>query len=145
MATSLSFPNMFDVSRNSVGVLSDNAAVVNRCRLLILTEQGELFNSPRYGVGLKRHLWKYNNENEKAIICDRVTEQLRIYEPCCIADETKYSDTLLFTETESSALDANRLKMSIILKTVFGDTLNIDLSDLQDIISAASRLVNNEQ
>lgn len=62
MTNSLSFPNMFDVARNKVGVISDNESIVNRSRLLILTEPTELYHNPDFGVGLKRHLWHYNTE-----------------------------------------------------------------------------------
>lgn len=79
---------MFDVARNKVGVLSDNESIVNRSRLLILTEPTELYHNPNFGVGLKRHLWHYNTENEKAILKDRIVEQLRLHEPCCAPDKT---------------------------------------------------------
>lgn len=138
MTTSISFPNMFDVARNTVSVLKGNESIVNRCKLLILTEENEMYNSPEFGVGLKRHLWKYNNENEKAIIRDRITEKLRIYEPCCIPDKTTYADSLLYTEDESNDLDADKLKMSVIIYTIYGDNLNVDFSDLQAIIDYAN-------
>ena len=70
--TSLSFPNLFDVARNQVSVTEDVQSVVNRSRLLILTEPTELYNNPDFGVGLKRHIWQYNNDNQKAIIKDRI-------------------------------------------------------------------------
>lgn len=139
MTNSISFPNMIDVSRGTVAILKDNESIVNRCRLLILTEENEMYNSPEFGVGLKRHLWKYNSDNEKAIIRDRITEKLRMYEPCCIADKTEYADGLLFTETEQTPLDADKLKMSIIIYTIYGDSLNVDLSDLQEIIESVDR------
>ena len=95
--TSLNFPNLFDVSRNKVSVIKDNSSVVNRCRLLILTEPTELYNSPTFGVGLKQYLFQYNNENTKAIIRNRITDQLREHEPCVEADETSFADGLLLT------------------------------------------------
>ena len=139
MTNSISFPNMIDVSRGTVAVLKDNESIANRCRLLILTEENEMYNSPEFGVGLKRHLWKYNNENEKAIIRDRITEKLRMYEPCCIPDKTEYADGLLYTESEETPMDADKLKMSIIIYTIYGDNLNINLSDLQEIIESVNR------
>ena len=65
--TSLSFPNMFNLSNNRVAVDEDLKSVTTRSRLLILSEPTELYNNPNFGVGLKRHLWKYNTENERAI------------------------------------------------------------------------------
>lgn len=139
MTNSISFPNMIDVSRGTVAVLKDNESIVNRCRLLILTEENEMYNSPEFGVGLKRHLWKYNNENEKAIIRDRITEKLRMYEPCCIPEKTEYADGLLYTESEDTPADVNKLKMSIIIYTIYGDNLNVNLSDLQEVIESVDR------
>jgi phage baseplate assembly protein W len=130
---------MIDVSRGTVAVLKDNESIVNRCRLLILTEENEMYNSPEFGVGLKRHLWKYNNENEKAIIRDRITEKLRMYEPCCIPEKTEYADGLLYTESEDTPADVNKLKMSIIIYTIYGDNLNVNLSDLQEVIESVDR------
>lgn len=143
MTTSISFPNMFDVSRNTVTILKDNESIANRCKLLILTEENEMYNSPNFGVGLRRHLWKYNTDNEKAIIRDRITEKLRIYEPCCIPDKTEYADGLLYTESEQSPIDADSLKMTLLIRTIFGNDVKIDFSDLQQIINYANRQLNN--
>ena len=134
---------MFDVARNTVAVLKGNGAIVNRVKLMILTEENELYNSPQYGVGLKRHLWKYNTDNEKAIIRDRVVEKLRIYEPCCLPDKTEWADGLLYTESESNGADANKLKMSLILYTIYGDQLNVDMSDLQQVIESVEQRLYN--
>lgn len=132
--TSLNFPNLFDVSRNKVSVIKDNSSVVNRCRLLILTEPTELYNSPTFGVGLKQYLFQYNNENTKAIIRNRITDQLREHEPCVEADETSFADGLLLTGSISdnpAEQDYNKLKMTVGLHTTFGDTLTIDINDSQ--------------
>ena len=139
MTNSISFPNMFDVSRNTVAVLKGNESIANRCKLLILTEENEMYNSPQFGVGLKRHLWKYNTDNEKAIIRDRVVEKLRIYEPCCIPDKTEWMNGLVYTETESSQADANQLKMTLLIYTIYGDELQIDMTDLQQVIESVER------
>ncbi len=127
MTNSLAFPNMFDI-RNKVGVIEDKISVVNRCRLLMLTEPTELYNSPDFGVGLKRYLWQYNTENTKAIIKDRIVLQLRLHEPSCDADKTSFSDGLL---TENSvdmpAQEYSKLKMTVGIQTTFSDEVNIDL------------------
>lgn len=128
---SLSFPNMFNLSSNKVAVYEDLKSVTNRTKLLILTEPTELYNNPNFGVGLKRHLWHYNNANEVALIKDRIIEQLRLHEPCAIPEKTAFSDGLLFTEGENStanAIDANHLKMTVAISTVFGDTEKITLN-----------------
>ncbi|MCM1226425.1 MAG: hypothetical protein NC320_03240 [Clostridium sp.] len=137
MTNSLAFPNMFNIANNCVGVLEDNMSIVNRTRLLIMTEPTELYNNPDFGVGLKRHLWQYNTENEKAIIKDRIIEQLRLHEPCCDADKTQFADGLLFSGgDELSSQEPNKLKMTVAVQTIFGDKLEIE--------SAASEIFENE-
>ena len=131
MATtnSWAFPNLFSVAQNQVSMLEDNASVVNRSRLLILTEPTELYNNPDFGVGLKRHLWQYNQPNQQAIICDRIKEQLRLHEPCSIPDKTEFSDGLLFTGAgqTSSALDKmQKLEMTVGIVTTYGDKLKVE-------------------
>lgn len=130
--SSLSFPNMFDVARNRFGVLEDNVSIVNRCRLLILTEPTEMYNEPNLGVGLKRHLWQYNNDNQQAIIKDRIVAQLQSYEPYVIAQDTQFSNGLLFTGSSDSVnmmQDHNRLKMTVAVKTIYSDTASIDFNN----------------
>jgi len=132
MATnSISFPRMFDVSRNNTSVAQDNQSIVNRVRLLILTEPTELYNNPGFGVGLKRHLWKYNTDNEKAIFKKRLIEQLRLHEPCVDADKTTVTDGLLFTGSgdNTSAQEYNKMKLTVTVFTIFGDTLEVNLDE----------------
>lgn len=130
--TSWAFPNMFNITNNQISIIEDSASVANRTRLLILSEPAELYNNPDFGVGLKRHLWKYNNDSEKGLVRDRITEQLRLHEPCVYPDKTQYSDGLLFSGNSSSnpALDSNTLSLTVALQTVFKDvaqfTLNYD-------------------
>ena len=137
MTNSLSFPNMIDPVRNRVATKTDNASVVNRTRLLMLTEPTELYNEPTFGVGLKRYLFQYNNENVKAMIKDKIVEQLRLFEPCCDAQATEFTDGLIFTG-DTDTQDFNVLKMSVGLKTIYGDVETINLSDLQVIIDNAN-------
>ena len=129
--TSLSFPNMFNLSNNRVAVDEDLKAVTTRSRLLILSEPTELYNNPNFGVGLKRHLWKYNTENERAAIKDRIIEQLRLHEPDVVPEQTQFTDGLLFTGENNginSATQANELNMTVALQTTFGKQISIDLN-----------------
>ena len=130
---------MFDVSRNKVGVVSDSISVVNRVRLLMLTDPTELYNDPQFGLGLRKYLWQYNTKNVVARIQDNIIEQLRFYEPACDPEGTSFADGLLFTGDETndvSATEFNKLKMTVGVQTKFGEKLTIDLNfdDLQDKI-----------
>ena len=129
--TSISFPNMFDLGRNTIMTKEDNESIVNRTRLLILTDPTSLYNSPEFGVGLKKYLWQYNSENVRAMIEDNIRDQLRVYEPCVDVKETIFVDGLLFTESEvvdKTAMEFNQMKMTIGLKSIYGDTLTIALN-----------------
>ena len=58
--TSLAFPNMLNPSSNLVNVLEDDASIVNRTRLLMLTEPTELYGEPNFTVGKTSfHLFNY--------------------------------------------------------------------------------------
>lgn len=130
--TSLQWPNMFDIARNQVAVMEDNASLVSRTRLLILSDPTSLYNDPDFGVGLRRHLWHYNNANEKAIIQDRIKDQLRINEPCVYPDQTQFADGLLFTGNSydnMSAENYNHLKMTVGLKSNYGESIDVEISN----------------
>lgn len=127
---SWSFPNMLDITTNKINIVTDEASVVNRTRLLILTESTELYNNPDFGVGLKRYLWQYNTENVRAMLKDRIKDQLRLHEPCVEADQTEFSDNLMDEEINRfSPQEYNRLKMTVGLKTTFGGVANLPLDD----------------
>ena len=130
MTNSISFPNMFDVARNKVAILEDEASVVNRTKLLFLTEPTELYNNLNQGVGLRQHLWKYNNDNVVAMIKDKMIEQLRLHEPCVLPDQTQFSDSLISEEPEpvEHFNDANRLKMTVGLQTTFGNIAEVSIN-----------------
>ena len=56
--SSWKFPNMIDVTRNRVNIAQDAQSVVNRVKLLMLTNPTELYNELDFGVGMKRYLWQ---------------------------------------------------------------------------------------
>ena len=128
--TSLAFPNMFNIATNQVSVIEDANSVANRTRLLILTEPTELYNNPNFGVGLKRHLWKYNNAAERGAVKDRITEQLRLHEPCVYPDKTQYSDGLRFTDPNNVATAnvGNTMALTVAMQTIFKEDLDITLN-----------------
>lgn len=129
--SSWAFPNIFNVARNKVNILTDTDSVANRAKLLILSEPMSLYNSPTFGVGLKRHLFQYNNQNQKAIIRDRIKEQLRLHEPNVDADKTSYSDGLEITGSSEniSALDYQKLKMTVHLTCNFGEEVGVTVDE----------------
>lgn len=134
--TSLAFPNMFNITTNQVSVIENTSSVANRTRLLILTEPTELYNNPDFGVGLKRYLWKYNNEATRGMVKDRITEQLRLHEPCVYPERTQYSDGLLFSgDATQNIQDPNTMTLTVALQTIFEEEARVVLNSDQDSIS----------
>lgn len=128
---SWAWPNIFNVSQNQVNIVEDNKSIVSRTRLLILSEPTSLFNSPDFGVGLKRHLWQYNTQNQKAIIKDRIVDQLKLNEPSVLPEKTQYANGLLFTGSPSDDMnqDYNQLKMTVAVVTNYNETLEVTVED----------------
>ena len=128
--TSLAFPNMFNIAANQVSVIEDTASVANRTRLLILSNPTELYNNPDFGVGLKKHLWHYNNENERAVIKDEIVNQLRLHEPCVYPEQTKFADGLLFTGNgdANATMNYNSVELTVALQTIFKEEVKVTLN-----------------
>lgn len=125
---SLSWPNLFDVTGNKVAVKQGDAAIVNRTKLLLLTDPTELYNSPNFGVGLRRYLWQYNTSNTQALVQDKIKDQLKLHEPCVNAEGTSFADGLLFSGDDSTRTHANQLKMTVGLQTIYEDNLEVVLN-----------------
>jgi phage baseplate assembly protein W len=126
---SWSFPNLIDPTRNCVSIVEDDKSIVNRSRLLMLSDPTELYNNPTFGVGLKKYMFQYNNENTKARMQDNIREELRLFEPCVVADDTTFADGLIFTGDGDTYEHPNHFKMTVGLRTVFGDDLSVELND----------------
>lgn len=129
---SLAFPNMFNAAQNQVAVLSGDASIVNRTRLLLLTQPTELYNSPDQGVGLKKYLFQYNNLNTQAMMKAEIISKLTEYEPYVIADETQFVDKLISESDTDDSIRTDKLneyKVTVGLVTRNKDSISIDIND----------------
>ena len=130
---SWAWPNIFNISQNRVAIYEDNKSIVSRGRLLMLTEPTELYNEPNHGVGLRRYMFRYTRDNVKAEICDRCKIQFGLHDPSIDAPNTQWSDGLKFTGSDDNITEPNEaashLKMTLALKTIYGDTVTLDLND----------------
>ena len=124
---SLYWPNLFDVSRNKMSIATDGQSIVNRVKLLLLTQPTELYMNPTYGVGLKKYMFRYNDDNTLAMIKDNIIEQLRLWEPCVIPDKTQVTRGLLYTGDANQQFDNNHLKITVILQSKYGEELTIEV------------------
>lgn len=133
---SWSWPNLFDISKGEVNLYRDTRSIVNRVKLLLLTEPTELYMCPNFGVGLKKFIFKYNNENVVPMIRDKLVEQLRLWEPRVIPEDTKVERGLKYTMDPNKPLNRhslNELELTVTLTTSFMQTVgfNVTGQDLQ--------------
>lgn len=132
ICSSWAWPNMFNVSRSQVNLYNDTRSITNRVKLLLLTEPTELYMNPTFGVGLKRYLYTYNNDNTIALIRDRLVEQLRLWEPSVIPEETQIVRGNLYSRDPSDPISVsermNELNLTITLVTIYRETVSFDLT-----------------
>ena len=132
ICSSWAWPNMFNVSRSQVNLYNDTRSITNRVKLLLLTEPTELYMNPTFGVGLKRYLYTYNNDNTIALIRDRLVEQLTLWEPSVIPEETQIVRGNLYSRDPSDPISVsermNELNLSITLVTIYRETVSFDLT-----------------
>lgn len=140
ICTSFSWPNMFDVSRSKVALYSNSQSLTNRIKLLLLSEPTELFMEPNFGVGLRKHMFKYNNDNVIALIQDELIEQLRLWEPGVIPEQTTVERGAAYSwdpyNLESVADRMNVLDLKITVHTIYNEELSFHISndDLQGFV-----------
>ena len=79
---SIKFPDMF--SANSTNVYKEteyHEATMQNTELLLLSERGELFGDPYYGVLLRHYLYDQNTIKLRDVIIDILYTQLALFIP----------------------------------------------------------------
>lgn len=138
ICSSWAWPNIFDVARSKVNLYTDTKSLTNRIKLLLLTEPTELYMVPNFGVGLKKYLFRYNSENIPAMIRDELIEQLRLWEPDVIAEETTVTRTERSTDPsvlQSVSDKMNKLDLTITVTTRYMKSVSFNITD-DDFASA---------
>ena len=79
MIKSIAFPNMF--TRTSTNFVTDKEATFQNLKYLILSEKGELFGDPFYGVGLKKYLFDQNDTIIKDLVLDDMYTGIATFMP----------------------------------------------------------------
>ena len=79
MIKSIAFPNMF--TRTSTNFVTDKEATFQNLKYLILSEKGELFGDPFYGVGLKKYLFDQNDTIIKDLVLDDMYTAVATFMP----------------------------------------------------------------
>lgn len=133
ICTSWSWPNLFDVARSKVNLYSNTKSLTNRVKLLLLTEPTELYMEPNFGVGLRKHIFKYNNDNVIALIQDELIEQLRLWEPGVIPEETKVvrgpNHNWDPSKWDTVSDRMNILDLQITIKTSYMRTISFNITN----------------
>ena len=137
ICSSMSWPNMFDVARNKVNVYTEMKSITNRVKLLMLTEPTELYMNPRFGVGLRKYMFTYNNDNTIAMIKDKLIEQLRMWEPRVIPEKTEVmrsNQTGINNGVSQSNINNNNLGLTVVVTSIYGTngTIEVTESDLSN-------------
>lgn len=137
VCSSWAWPNMFDVARGKVNLYSDTKSLTNRIKLLLLTEPTELYNVPNFGVGLKKYVFRYNSDNIPAMIRDELIEQLRLWEPDVIPEETQVERKEV-ASTQSLTVNsvgeaANKLELTVSVTTRYMQQVSFGVSS-EDIV-----------
>ena len=76
---SISFPKLFNTT--STKVVKDYAATLQDMKLLLLSECGELFGDPFFGVRLKRYAFNQNNSILAQTLIEEIYTQLLVFAP----------------------------------------------------------------
>ena len=79
MIKSIAFPNMF--TRTSTNFVTDKEATFQNLKYLILSEKGELFGDPFYGVGLKKYLFDQNDTIIQDLVLDDMYTAIATFMP----------------------------------------------------------------
>ena len=79
MIKSIAFPNMF--TRTSTNFVTDKEATFQNLKYLILSEKGELFGDPFYGVGLKKYLFDQNDTIIRDLVLDDMYTAIATFMP----------------------------------------------------------------
>ena len=130
ICSSFSYPNMFDVARSKINLYTDVRSITNRVKLLLLTDPTEMHMNPNFGVGLRKYMFQYNNENTIAMIRDALIEQLRLWEPAVVPESTKvtagsYTDEN--TQLSTKEAEMNHLKLTITLETAYAEVASVEI------------------
>lgn len=130
---------MFDVSKGQALLFSDAKSICNRIKLLLLTDPTEMHMNPNFGVGLRKYMFNYNNENTIARIKDNLVEQLRLWEPAVDPDKTvvkRSTSSGGSAELDTSVGELNKLKLTISVTAINSDVIQfeIDQSDIEKFV-----------
>lgn len=77
---SLGFPKMFNLS-STVVITDSHKATQRNLKSLLLSEKGELFGDPFFGLRLKKYLFNQNDSVLKDIIIDEIYTQIALFMP----------------------------------------------------------------
>lgn len=140
ICSSFSYPNIFDVARSKVNLYTDARSITNRVKLLLLTDPTEMHMNPTFGVGLRKYMFTYNNDNTIALIRDNLIEQLRLWEPAVVPEDTKVTrGSIEDTDTGipiSPEAELNHLRLTITLTTAYSEIISFDIdrSDIERLV-----------
>ena len=72
-------------------------------------------------------MWQYNNSNTAAIVKQRIIDQITKYEPQVDPQSITFVDHTESNGVRSVQQDSNTLHLTILMKTVFGDEIEVEV------------------
>lgn len=76
---SISFPKLF--TNSSTIVVKDKVATSQDLKLLLMTECGEFYDDPNFGVNIRKYMYNQNNTILAGIIEDEIYSKIKIFSP----------------------------------------------------------------
>lgn len=125
--SSWSFPNMINIAQNTVGVAKDTNSIHTRVSTLLRTEPTELHMNPEFGVGLKKFMWQYATPETRALVKQKIIEQIARYEPCVDPKSIEFIEDDVDSMQVTNVQSVNALHLTVVMQTRYGDTVNITI------------------
>jgi phage baseplate assembly protein W len=89
--------------------------------------------NPTFGVGLRKHIFKYNNDNTIAMIKNDIINQLKLWEPRVIAEKTEVARSGASSQSgdilAETSQHMNKLNLTVVLTTIYGTTATVEITD----------------
>lgn len=91
MASTISFPNMFDISSGKVSVVSGEMSYRQSFKSALLTNVGELLGDPSFGSNMKELLFELKSTFLQHLIKESIAETAAKYVPEISVEDTIFS------------------------------------------------------
>lgn len=105
---SIAWPNMFN--KTTTNVVYDKAATMQNLKILLRTDNGELWGDPQFGANLSEYMYDPNDDVAALLIRESVYVAIATYMPQLVVNRTDIivsskGDTVYITITALNKID----------------------------------------